>query len=82
MSNYLLYTQLAFSLYCVYRVIKEAKSYRNSWSISWFTAFRFHVEWLQQTVFVISGHLVILAVFGVCWLVANYGCMLLKGVQC
>lgn len=82
MNNIALYVLIAVSCYAVFRVIREAKSYRTSWNISWYTAFKHHVEWKHQITFYVGWLLLIIVAWAVVWVIANYGCGLLKGIEC
>lgn len=82
MNNIAVYILIALSCYAVIRVLREARSYRTSWNISWYTSFKYHVEWKRQLTFYL-GWLVLFAIlWAIVWVVANYGCGLLKGIEC
>lgn len=82
MNNLAVYVMIALSFYAVYRVLREARSYRKSWNISWVTSFKYHVEWKRQIQFIFGWQFLICVIWGVAWIVANYGCGLLKGIEC
>jgi hypothetical protein len=82
MIQYLAYAVLSLAGFFVFRVLREAQSYRASWRIGWRTALRWHVEWQRQITFIVGCLLLVVIGWAIVWVFATYGCSFLKGLAC